>query len=53
MNKFTVIRVIRENNGQTCNVERTFDNLDEAEVYCSTQKIKYGTNWMTWVVDKY
>ena len=53
VNNFTVIKVIKEKKGQTCQVERTFDNLDEAEVYCSTKKIKYGTNWLTWVVDKY
>lgn len=53
MNNFTVIKVIKEKIGHTCQVERTFDNLDEAEVYCSTKKIKYGTNWLTWVVDKY
>ena len=53
MNNFTVIKVIKEKIGQTCQVERTFDNLDEAEVYCSTKKSKYGTNWLTWVVDKY
>ena len=53
MNTFTVRKVIKEKNGQTCDVEKTFDNIDEAEVYASTQKIKYGTNWLTWVVDKY
>lgn len=53
MNKYTVIKVIREKAGQTCCVEKTFDNIDEAEIYCSTNKIKYGTNWLTWVVDKY
>lgn len=50
---YTVIKVIRERNGQTCAVERTFSDLDEAEIYSSTQKIKYGTNWLTWVIDRY
>ena len=53
MKNFTVIKVIKEKTGQTCQVERTFNNLDEAEIYSSTKKIKYGTSWLTWVVDKY
>lgn len=51
--KYTVIKVIKEKNGQTCEIERSFNNLDEAEIFASTKKIKYGTNWLTWVVDKY
>lgn len=53
LNKYTVIKVIKEKGGQTCEVEKTFDNLDEAEIYSSRQKIAYGTRWLTWVVDKY
>lgn len=50
---FSVIRVLKLKNGQECLVERTFDNADEAEVLTSNLNLRYGTNWMFWVVDKY
>lgn len=50
---WTVIRVVKLTNGQECIVEKTFDNADEAEVLAGTMNLKYGTDWMKWVIDRY
>lgn len=55
MTNFTVIRVHRNDKGECClcAVERTFDNIDEAEVYASTMNLRYKGTSVSWVIDKY
>ncbi len=53
MKKYSVIRVLRNKGGQSCTVEVTFNNLDEASNFSTNLNRFYGNKVLNWVVDKY
>lgn len=53
MNKYSVIRVLRNQIGQSCTVEITFDTLDEASLFSSNLNRLFGNKMLNWVVDQY
>lgn len=54
MKKYSVIRVIKNPDyGQSCTVEITFNNYDEASVFSSNLNRLFGNKTLNWVVDQY
>ncbi len=53
MKKYSVIRVLRNQSGQSCTVEVTFNNLDEASNFSTNLNRFYGNKVLNWVVDQY
>ena len=53
MEKHSVIRILREENGQNCKLEFTFKLREDAEKFVETYNRKYGNQKMSWVVDSY
>ena len=53
MIKHTVIRVLRDKNGQDCRTELTFDYRIDAEYYAEQMNRLFGTQRLNWIVDSY
>lgn len=51
--KFSIIRVLRDNNGQHCVVEYELDNKIDADYIAACMNKQYATNSLNWVVDSY
>ncbi len=54
MKKYSVIRVSRKQDaGQACTVEITFDNFSDAQNFAFSLNRLYSSNGLNWVVDQY
>lgn len=53
MIKHTVIRVLRDKNGQDCRTELTFDYRIDAEYYAEQMNRLFGSRRLNWIVDSY
>lgn len=53
MKNYSVIRVLREGNGQHCVVEYELDNKIDANYIAACLNKQYATEKLEWVVDIY
>lgn len=53
MTNFTVIRVLREDNGQHCVVEYQLNNKIDADYIAACLNKQYATDKLEWIVDAY
>lgn len=51
--KYSVIRVLREANGQHCVVEYELNNKIDADYICACLNKQFATAKLNWVVDEY